>query len=165
VRNIFYKDDGGFVLVAEQYKLVTRTDSKGNVHYIYYYCDVACLNFNADGSLKAMTKIPKYQKNAANPSIKATYLNGKTYVIYEDLTKNMHATSDKKTKRSSRKIFSNGSNNSLFLLTVEDSGEVKKDILFNYKDSKIRQSVLGSVRSGKNKIILHANDQIGLLTF
>ena len=51
----------------------------------------------------------------------------------------------------------------MFLLTVEPSGEMKKDIIYSYKESKIRPRILSSMVATKNEIILNADDQIGVL--
>lgn len=168
VKNIFYKADGGTVLVAEQYKLIitTHTTQHGtSTTYRYYYCDIAVIHINSKAEVVSVSKMPKYQLNAGNPSIQATHYNGNTYIIYEDLEKNADAENDKDTKRSTKKIFSSDSKNALFLLTVEPSGEMKKDIIYSYKESKIRPHIQSSVVISKNEIILNANDQIGVLKF
>jgi hypothetical protein len=167
VRDIFFKKDGGYVVVAEQYKLVTRTYSSMNggmrTSYFYYYCDIATIQINNKSEVVSVSKMPKYQLNAENPSIISTYKDGKTYIVYEDLEKNIDAENDKETKRSSRRIFSSGSQNALFLVTVADSGEIKKEIIYSYKESKIRPSIGGSKVINKGEIIFNANDQIGVL--
>lgn len=164
IRDIFYKDNGGYVVVAEQYQLIitTHTTQYGTrTTYTYYYCDIACLHTDKEGKLESVTKVPKMQVNAGNPSIKSTFLNGKTYIVYEDLTKNLNATSDKETKRSSSSMFSSDSKNALFLLTVLPDGTPKKEILFDYKELKIKPSILQSRVIGPDMILLKANDQLG----
>ncbi|HEX8270984.1 MAG TPA: hypothetical protein VF581_13915 [Flavobacterium sp.] len=168
VREIFYKPDGGSVMVAEQYKLVVTTHSTPQgttTTYRYYYCDVAVIHINSKSEVESVSKMPKYQLNAANPSILATYYNGNTYIVYEDLEKNAEASTDKETKRSSAKMFSSGSKNALMLLTVNAKGEMDKTPIFSYKDSKIRPSIRSSMVISPNEIIMNANDQIGVLKF
>lgn len=167
VKNIFFKKDGGYVLVAEQYKLVVRTSSSMNggvrTTYLYYYCDIAVVHINNKSEVVSVSKMPKYQLNASNPSIVATYKDGKTYIIYEDLEKNLNAENDKETKRSSASMFSSGGKNALFMLTVAESGEMKKEVIFSYKDIKIRPRLEASRVINKGEIILNADDQIGVL--
>ncbi|OYU80242.1 MAG: hypothetical protein CFE23_10065 [Flavobacterium sp. BFFFF1] len=169
VKDIFYDKDGGSVVVAEQYKLVVTTSysPNGGTHttYTYYYCDIACIHINAKSEVVSVSKMPKYQRNAGNPSILSTYYKGNTYVIYEDLEKNADAETDKETKRSSKGLFTSSSKNALFLLTIKPNGEMKKDVIYSYKESKIRPRVLTSVVAAKNEIILNADDQIGVLRF
>ena len=169
VRDIFPKKEGGYVVVAEQYKLIiiTSTSPNGGTHttYKYYYCDIACLHVDTKGNLESMTKIPKYQLNASNPSIISTYVNGTTYIVYEDLTKNLDAFTDNEEKRSTKSMFTSDSKNSLFLLTIAADGKPKKEIIYDYKDSKIRPNTLSSKLIDDNTIILRADDQIGKLQF
>ena len=169
VRDIFPKKDGGYVVVAEQYKLViiTTTSPNGGTHttYRYYYCDIACLHVDSKGDLESITKIPKFQLNASNPSIISTYVDGKTYIVYEDLTKNENAFTDKEEKKSSKTMFSSDSKNSLFLLTIAADGKPTKEIIYDYKESKIRPRILSSLLVDPNTIILRADDQIGKLDF
>ena len=116
--------------------------------------------------MESITKIPKFQLNATNPSIISTYLDGKTYIIYEDLAKNLTADSDRDTKMSSgASLFSSDSKNALFLLTIAEDGKPKKDIIYDYKESKIRPRIQSSLLIDPHTIILNANDQIGTLQF
>ncbi len=166
VRNIFQRKDGGSIVVAEQYKLVVVTTSSQygtRTSYYYYYCDIAIININSKSEVESVSKMPKYQMNAGNPSILSTYYNGNVYIVYEDLEKNVDAENDKETKRSTKTMFSSSSKNALFLLTVNSTGEMKKEIIYSYKESKIRPRILTSVIATPNEIMLNADDQLGVL--
>ena len=166
VRKIFQRKDGGSIVVAEQYKLniVTRSSQYGTTTtYYYYFCDIAIININSKSEVEAVSKMPKYQMNAANPSILSTYYNGNVYIVYEDLEKNADAENDKETKRSTSSMFSSTSKNALFLLTVDSKGEMKKEIIYSYKESKIRPRILSSLVATPNEIMLNADDQLGVL--
>ncbi len=167
VKDIFFKPDGGAVVVAEQYKLVITTTSGPNgmsrTSYYYYFCDIAVININNKSEVETVSKMPKYQMNAGNPSILSTYNNGNTYIVYEDLEKNLEAENDKETKRSTKSWMSSSSKNALFLMTVLPSGEMKKEVIYSYKESKIRPRILTSKVVSENEILLNADDQIGLL--
>ena len=58
---------------------------------------------------------------------------------------------------------SSSSKNALFLMTVLPSGEMKKEVIYSYKESKIRPRILTSKVVSENEILLNADDQIGLL--
>ena len=60
-------------------------------------------------------------------------------------------------------MFSSSSKNAQFLLTLESSGKMKKEVIYSYKQSKIRPRILSSMVVSKNEIILNADDQIGVL--
>lgn len=168
VRDIFQRKDGGFVVVAEQYKLVITTTYSQNggsrTYYYYYFCDIATIHINNKSEVESVSKMPKYQMNAKNPSIISTYYEGNTYIVYEDLEKNIDAENDKDTKRSTKSMFSSDSKNALFLLTIAPSGEMKKEIIYSYKESKIRPRIGSSRVVSKNEILLNADDQLGVLS-
>jgi hypothetical protein len=166
IRKIYQKSDGGFSIVAEQYKLVITTHSTQygtSTTYTYYYCDIACIQVDNKIAVTSITRVPKYQRNAGNPSVITTFNNDNTYVIYEDLTSNLQAGDDKKTKRSTKSMFSSDSKNSLFLLTIDAKGEANKEIIYGYKESGIKPRILASREIGRGEILLNADDQIGLL--
>jgi len=58
--DIHFRTDEGFDLVAEKYYSVTVT-SKNSSTTFHYYDDLWVLNFNSDGSMKWVQKIPKYE--------------------------------------------------------------------------------------------------------
>lgn len=168
VRDIFFREDGGVAVVAEQFKIhvVTMASANGGqtTRTYYYYCDIAVININKDSEVETVSKMPKYQLNAGNPSIVSTYSKGTTYIVYEDLEKNLVAENDKQTKRSSKSMFSSSGKNALFLMSVAPNGEMKKEVIYSYKDSKIRPRILTSKVVSDHEILLNADDQIGLIT-
>lgn len=166
IRKIYQKSDGGFSIVAEQYKLIvtTHTSQYGtSTSYTYYYCDIACIQVDNKIAVTSITRVPKYQRNAGNPSVISTFKNNKTYIVYEDLTSNLQAVDDKKTKRSSKSFLSSDSKNSLFLLTVDSKGEPNKEIIYGYRESDLRPRILASREISNGEILLNADNQIGLL--
>lgn len=166
IRKIYQKKSGGFSIVAEQYKLVVTTvcGQYGCYNtYRYYYCDIACIQTDNEMNVKTVSRIPKYQKNAGNPSIISTFKDDHTYIVYEDLTSNIDAASDKDTKRNSKSLSSSATKNSLFILTVKTNGEFKKEEIYSYKESKIKARILTSLEISPGEIMLNADDQIGLL--
>jgi hypothetical protein len=162
VRSVYSRKDGGFVIVAEQYKIIIIQTQKYTTERVYY-CDVACININSKSEVETVSRIPKYQLNAANPSIFSTYYNDETYIIYEDVEKNIEASDDKEIKRSSQSLFSSDSKNALFVATIKKDGSITKDILFSYKGTSIRPRIGSMLRVDKNKIILNAYDTLGVL--
>ena len=168
IREIYQKKDGGFTILAEQYKLVIRTYTSGNgmvnTSYYYYYCDIACVQVDNKYDVTSVTRVPKYQLNAENPSIISTFIDDQLYVVYEDVAKNIEANTDKKIKRSSTSLFSSSSKNSLFLVRISQSGEMEKNIIYDYKDTKIKPYIKGSKQVRPGQILLNAGEKIGLLT-
>jgi len=88
------RDDGGVLLVAERYFVLshTYTDGNGNMHttYTYYTNNIIVVNFNPDGSVKWMRRVPKSQSSASTyylSYVSATYEDN-LYFIYNDYIKN-----------------------------------------------------------------------------
>lgn len=158
IRDIHGNKDGSFDVIAEQYKYEVHRNSVD-----YFYCDIAYFNIDKNNNLKSVVKIPKFQKNVKNPSIISTFANNKTYIIYEDLTKNVDATNDKETKRTASNPFTSNTGNSIFLVNIDKSGKFKKEILYDFENGKIRPKILTSRVINPKTIILNADDQIGLL--
>jgi len=64
IRNIVANQDGSFLILGEQYYVITRTSynaTTGASHtsYTYYYRDILAAKINQDGSLAWMHKLPK----------------------------------------------------------------------------------------------------------
>lgn len=166
IRKIYQKSDGSYSIVAEQYRMdvITICGQYGcTTRYIEYYCDIACIQTDSKMEVKSISRIPKYQKNAGNASIISTFKNDNTYIIYEDLTSNLEAQSDKDTKRNSKSLKSTSSKSSLFIVTIKNDGEFKKEEVYSYKESKIKARILTSLEINPGEIMLNADDQIGLL--
>ena len=165
IRKIYEKSDGGFSIVAEQHKIVlVRT--KYGVTANYFYCDIICTNINNKLEINKINRIPKYQLNTINPSIKTTFKDDNTYIIYEDQTANIDTSSnnEKKLKKSKASKLSNRKNHSLFMITAYGNGDYKKEILYKYKDFKIKPTILKAVDLENGKIILSGNkNQLGIL--
>lgn len=165
IREIYKKSNGGYSIIAEQYKLVVSYNAKtGQTYYYYYYCDIAVIQTTSKNEVTSVTRMPKYQLNAENPSLISTFKNDKTYIIFEDITSNLNAGGKNKTKRSTASLFSSGGKNSLFLLEVSEDGKMDKNIIYEYKESKIKPNVQGSREVKPGQILLNARDQIGLFT-
>ncbi|MDN3675290.1 hypothetical protein QWY99_19850 [Flavobacterium branchiarum] len=163
VREVHELNDGSLSIVAEQYKAVYHSGYKGNGYFVYYYCDIAVINLDNKSQVKGMVKIPKYQQDVRNPSLLTTTYKGKTYVVYEDETKNDNVNTDKEIKKSTSSIFSRDKNNSLFLVTVNAKGEMKKEIIYSYDKSEIRSNFSKCEVIKDGEIMLNANDYIGIL--
>ena len=76
----------------------------------------------------------------------------------------MAASNDKEIKKVKKRKFSNDQKNSLILASINPEGKIQKDVIYNYKDSKIRTSIEYSMGLQSGKILFDANDRIGILS-
>ena len=95
------RDDGGVLLVGERAYVVshTYTDANGHSHtsYTYYTRNIIVVNFNPDGTVKWMRRVPKSQSSSSPyylSYVSATYQDN-IYFIYND-----HVDNAKRKKES-----------------------------------------------------------------
>ncbi|MBN4051272.1 hypothetical protein JYU16_00500 [bacterium AH-315-M05] len=133
------RDDGGAVMVAEQYyvKVTTYTDSKGNTRttYHYYYNDIIVVSISPDGTITWAKKIPKKQHSTNDGGPYSSYIfavfGDKMYFIFNDNPKNIqiYKTDPKKIKYMNKPKKSIAT-----LVTVDSNGEMKRIPMFSAKD-------------------------------
>lgn len=72
IDSIHIRRDGSFDVVAEKFKeeIITRNDF---TTYYYYYDDLMVLTYNADGSIKWVQKIPKFEYLQDNALVTGGY--------------------------------------------------------------------------------------------
>lgn len=140
---IILRSDGGAVLIAEQYYVVTQTYYSGvgvnrvqNVSYTYHYEDIIILNINPDGSMAWATNVPKQQQSStrAFSSYAQMIVKGKIHFIYNDYISRrapvMHAT-------------------------VNTAGEVSISELFNNKEEGILTKPPLCKQTSKNEMVIY----------
>lgn len=135
LHNIIRRDDGGAVVVAEQYRSYTvcTTDSKGNTrcstHYLYN--DVIVVNVDPQGNIEWATKIPKRQHsvndNGRYSSIAVAVKEDKIYFLFNDNGENLFLKPGDKVKQ----FKLTGSDALVVLATVDGQGATTREALFS----------------------------------
>jgi hypothetical protein len=139
MRDLVHRDDGGIVMVAEQYYVITYqtyNSSTGtwSTHYEYHYEDIIVINIRPDGNIDWYTRIPKHQVSSGGTqffSYAMAVVKDKMYFIYLDNPKNMGFKSSKNMK-----VFNNPKSGVAVMATVSNDGSVKKEQLFTSKEVK-----------------------------
>jgi len=139
---IVLREDGGAVLIAEQYfvQIVTTYSTVNGVTtsyttYYYYYNDIIVININSDGSIAWAKKIPKKQVSTNDGGFYSSYAvsitKDKLYFIFNDNPKNLNNTTDKLNN------YRPGNKESLtVLVSVDGNGEIEKEALFNVTEAE-----------------------------
>ena len=135
LHDIIHREDGGAVLVAEQYRnyVVCYTDSKGNTSCTthYEYNDVIVVNINPEGDIEWATKVPKRQhtKNdgGAYSSCAVEVKGGKIYLVFNDSGENLFVKSGDKIKQFELK----GKDALVVLATIDNDGNASREALFS----------------------------------
>ena len=117
---IILRSDGGAVLIAEQFYVVTNTYNNGGgfsagqtTTYTYHYEDIIVININPDGSVAWATNVPKEQQASTTEfsSYAHMIVKGKIHFVYNDRISRrspvMHATVNTKGEVSIKELFNN----------------------------------------------------------
>ena len=134
IHDIILRDDGGAVLVAEQYFMreVCYTDKNGNTrcNYHYFYNDVIVVNIDPQGDIEWATKVPKRQHSINDggtySSCAVEVQNEKIYLVFNDSGENLFVKSGDKIKQFELK----GKDALVVLATVSGDGTVTREALF-----------------------------------
>ena len=139
IRDLVHREDGGIIMIAEQYFVITyetynSQTGSWSTHYVYHYEDIIIINIRPDGEIDWYTRIPKQQISGGGTqffSYALAVVRDKMYFIYLDNPKNMAFKSSKNMKS-----FDNPKSAVVVLATVSNDGSVKKEQLFTSKEVK-----------------------------
>lgn len=85
VRNLVEKEDGGLIMIAEQYyvRVTSYTDANGRTSYTYhyYYNDIIVVSFDEDGEIEWNEKVQKFQYTTNDGG----FYSGFNLVVNEDV--------------------------------------------------------------------------------
>ncbi len=141
LRHLVLRDDGGAVLVGEQYYevMVQSYDPQTKMTtytYYYYYNDIIVVSIKPDGNISWAKKIPKYQVSRNDGGYYSSFsfaVSGdKMYFMFNDNPKNMKAAQTNKYR------YMNKPQKSMaVLVTMDSNGNQDRQAMFNNKDLKI----------------------------
>jgi hypothetical protein len=102
----------------------------------YNYNDIIVINIQPNGSIQWAKRIPKRQRSkndgGRNSSYAMSVAKGKMFFVFNDNPKNLH----KKSSDQSIHNFTKGKESVVVLVTLDGKGEVKKEPLFQVRDTK-----------------------------
>lgn len=130
---IILRDDGGAMLIGEQYRTYTTcyTDSKGNTRCVehYLYNDIMVVSSDPEGNIEWARKIPKRQHTVNDGGFYSSYALGVKgdllYFIFNDNGENLYVKSGMKIQQFDLK----GKNALITLATVDSDGNVTREAL------------------------------------
>lgn len=139
LKDFILKEEGGAILLAEQYfiRVVTHTNTNPNTgaimtrtDYHYYYNDVIVININSDGKIEWATKIEKNQHSVNDGGFSSSYVlqvdEDKLHLIYNENARNYFEKEDRKKMNRKDKTA-----RLTVIATVDNLGEYEKQILIN----------------------------------
>lgn len=142
--DIILKDDGGAILISEQFFIrgVTRTYTDANgimtttTTYYYHYNDIIVININPKGEIEWTEKIPKMQVTTNDGGYFSSYAlavrNDKMYFIFNDNPANLFYKPGGKLYN-----FRNQKGSVAVLVTLTEEGRYSKELMFSTKDAEV----------------------------
>lgn len=142
--DIILKDDGGAVLIGEQYfiRTVTHSHYDGNggwytsTSYHYNYNDIIVINISSDGKIIWNEKIAKKQVTSNDGGFYSSYaLNvteDKLHFVFNDNPKNL----SEDLEEGKLYNFNRSRESVVALVTVDSEGNQKRKALFSSKESE-----------------------------
>ncbi len=132
---IISKEDGGAIMIAEQYRSYTvcYTDQRGNTrcstHYIYN--DIIVVNVDPQGNIEWASKVVKRQHTVNDGGYYSSYAmhvkDDNIYLIFNDNGENLFLPKGERVKEFELK----GDDAVVTLATVEGDGTVHREALLN----------------------------------
>lgn len=159
--DIILKEDGGAMLIGEQYymRVVTHTytDSNGNTRttttYHYYYNDIIAINMNKDGQITWAKKIPKYQHTTNDGGFYSSYnlsvVNDKVYFIFNDHPDNFYLKPGDHYR-----TYSRGKRCVLTLVELDQNGKTSREAIFAADEAEIYTRPKVCRQISDNEVIL-----------
>ncbi|MBS1945372.1 MAG: hypothetical protein JST98_09300 [Bacteroidetes bacterium] len=134
LHDIIHRDDGGAVLLAEQYRANQEcySDSKGNTYCSmhYFYNDVIAVNIDPQGNIEWATKVPKRQHSVNDlgqySSFAVDVKGSNIYLVFNDTGENLFLKPGGKVEQFSL----TGKDALVVLATIDSKGEVTREALF-----------------------------------
>lgn len=173
---IILKEDGGAILVGEQYfvREHTTTVSNGNggvstrTTYHYYYNDIIVINFDAKGEMIWTEKIAKRQHTVNDNGYYSSYVlsvvDDRLFFIFNDHPKNLLELKGNKLSN-----FRGGKNSMVVLVEVDSDGRQVKEALYSTKDEATFTRPKVCKQINNNELILFAirrkSNKFGLVEF
>jgi len=147
--DIILRDDGGAMLVGEQYFMnsvttyqtvyngTTATTTTVTTYY-YNYNDIIVVNIDPQGQIDWVTKIPKRQVTTNDGGFYSSYtmsvVNGNLYFLFNDNPENLlEKTNDSKKYKN----FSGQKGSIVVLVEVKNDGTYTKEALFKMVDAEV----------------------------
>lgn len=159
LKHLVLRDDGGAVLVAEQFYevLVQSYDPQTKMYtytYYYYYNDIIVVSVNPDGSISWAKKIPKYQVSHNDGGFYSSFAfavsGDKMYFMFNDNPKNLKTQDSEKYR-----YMNNPKRSTAVLVTMDSNGNQDRQAMFSNKDLKIVLRPKLFLQTSEHRMILY----------
>jgi hypothetical protein len=156
INDIITREDGGAILLAEQYfvKVVTYRDKNGtHTDYHYYFNHIIAANISPEGSIDWCIKVPKLQHTVNDGGYYSSYALGvkgeNIYLVFNDNPKNLSLSPGDGYS------YFNGRKSLAVVVTIDSEGNQKREALFSNKEAGTLLRPKACSQLGKDEILLY----------
>lgn len=158
LNQLVMRDDGGAVLIGEQYYVskTISTDANGNTTttYHYHYNDIIAVNISPEGEIEWATKIPKKQVTSDDYGFYSSYVlavvNDKLYFVFNDNGKNLFY----KDGNDKLHNFTKNKESLITMVELDQYGNQTREALFSVRDADVLTRPKVCEQVSKNELIL-----------
>ena len=159
--HLILREDGGAVLVGEQYymRVTTSTTTTANggtttrTTYHYYYNDIIVVNIDPSGNIQWAEKIPKRQyarnDNGRYSSYAMAVVEDRMYFVFNDNPKNLFEATPGKTYNMTL-----GSKSIVTLVEMNSDGRFSREALFTKQDAGVYTKPKLCEQIGDNELVI-----------
>jgi hypothetical protein len=174
-REIIRRDDGGCVLIGEQYYIVVTQsmDSQGRWRstYHYFHEDVIVTSISPKGEIEWSSKVLKNQQSTGRPGIFNSYVSAvvgnKIHIIFNDDIDNIKK--DRWSKNVKLDWFTGEKNSAVQIVTFDTNGKHTEKTLLKNEDAETVVVPNAAVQVTSKEMILlgkrKGNQKFARLTF
>ncbi len=167
LKEIIFKENGGYVLITEQEYIIVRTTRSSNgvttTTYHYYNNDILLFSYDEKCKINWVSLVPKRQHTVNDGGFYSSYSsmikNDKIYLFYNDEKRNEKILNYKK-----RKVMARPKNATLCYTSVDINGEMTYKPVFNNKKENIiiPPEKCRQYKSGVMHVIAYPTDKISI---
>lgn len=177
MREIIRREDGGALVVAEQYymwvEVIRTTQPNGasttSYRYHYVYNDIIVVNINPSGDIEWAAKVPKRQHSVNDGGYYSSYAmnvkDGKIYLIYNDTGENLFLKQGDKVQQ----FEITGKDALVTLSTIDEDGITHREALFSPEKRDAKVCPKDCLQLADDRMFLYASRKkeyrFGLVTF
>ena len=176
LREIVRREDGGAVMVGEQYRFYVTTTTTSNPNggttttttYHYIYNDIIVVNVDPMGEIEWAAKVPKRQHSTNDGGRYSSYAmvvkDDNIYLVFNDNGKNLFLNPGDKVEP-----FRYGKEMLITLATINGEGKVSREALLSQEKREAMTRPKSGVQIGDDRLFIYANwrkeHRFGTVTF
>ena len=159
LKHLVMRDDGGAVLVAEEFYevLIQSYDPQTRMYtytYYYYYNNIIVISINPSGEIAWAQKIPKYQMSRNDGGYYSSFAfavsGSNMYFMFNDHPRNLKIADSKNYR-----YMNNPKKSVAILVTLDSRGNQQRQAMFSNRDLKIVLRPKSFMQLNEKRMVLY----------